>query len=96
MDWTTVLKDLGNCRWELPKSYRYDRTFHAAWHRDRGNLLFADGHVQLLRIRQTLQPQVLWDNLRDWCPECGCASQEGWGPAEVARTLKEIDRWRYP
>ena len=59
--------------------------------KSRGNYLFADGHVRLLTLRQTLQPEVLWDNIRDWCPECGCAKY-GWTPQTITETLHDLDK----
>jgi prepilin-type N-terminal cleavage/methylation domain-containing protein/prepilin-type processing-associated H-X9-DG protein len=35
-------------------------------HHGRVNYLFADGHVKLLTLRQTLEPVVLWDNIYEW------------------------------
>jgi prepilin-type N-terminal cleavage/methylation domain-containing protein/prepilin-type processing-associated H-X9-DG protein len=63
-----------------------------SWHLRRGNFLFADGSVRGMTLRQTLTPIVLWDNFRDWCPECGCAKEEGWSPPDIADTLRNMDQ----
>jgi prepilin-type N-terminal cleavage/methylation domain-containing protein/prepilin-type processing-associated H-X9-DG protein len=51
-------------------SYGLINAFVGQRHQQRGNYLFADGHVRSLTLRQTLEPVPLWDNLDDWCPEC--------------------------
>ena len=66
------------------------------WHSRRSNYLFADGHVRLLSVRQTLTPKVLWDNLNDWNPGSTCARGYGWKPEDVAKTLKNLDEIGYP
>ena len=66
------------------------------WHRGRSNDVFADGHVRALTYRQTLTPRVLWDNVRDWCPECPCAEQVGWTPKDIADDLQAMDRNGWP
>ena len=88
---------------KISKGYRGDGiyTYHGyeftgLWHRNRGNYLFADGSVRLLALRQTLTPEVLWDNYNDWCPGCECAGYFGWTRADVEKALKEMDRVRYP
>jgi prepilin-type N-terminal cleavage/methylation domain-containing protein/prepilin-type processing-associated H-X9-DG protein len=69
--------------------------FIGTWHRGRGNYLFADGHVKLLSLRQTLEPEVLWDNIGEWCPECGCKDYQ-WTPQDVADGLKALVKYHYP
>lgn len=49
-------------------------------HNWRPNYLFADGHVRSMALRQTLTPEVLWDNIGDWCPECACNPLMRWKP----------------
>jgi prepilin-type N-terminal cleavage/methylation domain-containing protein/prepilin-type processing-associated H-X9-DG protein len=65
-------------------------------HQRRSNYLFADGHVKLLALRQTLAPEILWDNLAYWCPSCFCGSAEDWTPDDIKNTLKELDEARFP
>jgi prepilin-type N-terminal cleavage/methylation domain-containing protein/prepilin-type processing-associated H-X9-DG protein len=62
--------------------------YYSLWHRKRGNFLFADGHVRLLTVRQTLTPRVLFDNLRKWCPRCNCVSTYGWTEETIRTSLK--------
>jgi prepilin-type N-terminal cleavage/methylation domain-containing protein/prepilin-type processing-associated H-X9-DG protein len=66
------------------------------YHRGKGNYLFADGHVKLLPLRRTLSPEVLWDNLGEWCPECPCLRSFQWGRGDVDRLLKALDEINYP
>jgi prepilin-type processing-associated H-X9-DG protein len=54
-------------------------------HRHRGNYLFADGHVKLLTLQQTLKPAVLWDNINDWC--VACYASWGWTSKDIAEDL---------
>ena len=70
--------------------------FSGTWHRGRGNYLFADGHVRLLSIRQTITPVVLWDNIRDWCPECLKSDNAEWSADDIAHDLQELNRFHYP
>jgi prepilin-type N-terminal cleavage/methylation domain-containing protein/prepilin-type processing-associated H-X9-DG protein len=65
-------------------------------HQKKSNYLFADGHVRLLAIRQTLSPDVLWDNLRDWCPVCGCSEMLGWNSQALADVFKRLDHLHFP
>jgi prepilin-type N-terminal cleavage/methylation domain-containing protein/prepilin-type processing-associated H-X9-DG protein len=63
-------------------------------HSGRGNYLFADGHVRSLRLRQTLTPVVLWDNLKNWCPDC--LSAWFWSPGDLNLTLRALDQEGVP
>ncbi len=65
-------------------------------HHNRGNYLFADGHVKLMSVRQTLAPKVLWDNAGEWCPDCGCREKQGWTDWNVTYALKMLDKYHYP
>jgi prepilin-type N-terminal cleavage/methylation domain-containing protein/prepilin-type processing-associated H-X9-DG protein len=80
---------------------RYDDPLEAMFatglrHANRANYLFADGHVRLLSVRQTLTPEVLWDNLADWCPNCICGSGAKWTLEDVQKTLRDLDTEHYP
>ena len=66
------------------------------WHRGKGNYLFADGSVRSMGLRQTLTPEVLWDNIGEWCPECGCAEKYAWNEANIRNLLTLLDKEKYP
>lgn len=68
------------------------------YHQGRANFCFADGHIRFMTLRQTLVPRVLWDNVSEWCPECGCAQRNGWKPEYIPKTLAlmDQDRAHYP
>ena len=60
--------------------------------RHRGNFLFADGRVQTLRLRQTLVPAIMWDNVADWCRTCeDCIKRLGWTRGDVIEALRLMD-----
>jgi prepilin-type N-terminal cleavage/methylation domain-containing protein/prepilin-type processing-associated H-X9-DG protein len=63
------------------------------YHRGMGNFLFADGHVQLMPLRRTLTPTVLWDRYGDWHSECEDATEASWTEKDVAQTLRDLDRF---
>lgn len=65
------------------------------WHRGKGTYLFADGHVKLLSLRQTLEPNVLWDNIIEWCPACSC-KEYGWTQKDITEGLQAIGKYHYP
>jgi prepilin-type processing-associated H-X9-DG protein len=65
-------------------------------HWGKGNYLFADGHVKLLAIRQTLVPEALWDTIEAWdkdypyyYPENYTAG--GWKQEDIAKILQQLD-----
>jgi prepilin-type N-terminal cleavage/methylation domain-containing protein/prepilin-type processing-associated H-X9-DG protein len=75
----------------------HPNVFNGLWHRNRTNYLFADGHVRLLKLRQTLVPKVMWDNYWDvTCPGCVKEFKDEWKPETIQRVLKELDRIGYP
>jgi prepilin-type processing-associated H-X9-DG protein len=75
----------------------YGSSFTGLRHLKRTNYLFADGHVKLLSLRQTLTPEVLWDNLGEWCPECDCYGLTSyWTPNDIQQVLKNMDEAHYP
>jgi prepilin-type N-terminal cleavage/methylation domain-containing protein/prepilin-type processing-associated H-X9-DG protein len=63
-------------------------------HGKKANYLFADGHVKLLRVQQTLIPAVLWDNTFNWCDYC--LDIAGWTPKDVEQTLKTLAKMKIP
>jgi prepilin-type N-terminal cleavage/methylation domain-containing protein/prepilin-type processing-associated H-X9-DG protein len=88
----SYLRDLYNGKWDSPIS---GVNFTGLRHQKRSNYLFADGHVKLLTLRQTLTPEVLWDNIGEWCPGCTCTTI-AWTPKDIQQTLKELDEAHYP
>jgi prepilin-type N-terminal cleavage/methylation domain-containing protein/prepilin-type processing-associated H-X9-DG protein len=66
------------------------------WHRGKGNYLFADGHVKLLSLRQTMTPEVLWDNLSEWCQECPDLPYDSWNQRDITDGLQAIEKYHYP
>jgi prepilin-type N-terminal cleavage/methylation domain-containing protein/prepilin-type processing-associated H-X9-DG protein len=83
---------------EMLRAYRESGyapiSYTGLWHRNKTNYLFADGHVRLLSIRQTLTPEVLWDNTSDWCPDC--CNVPDWTPDIIAQDLAQLDKVGYP
>jgi prepilin-type N-terminal cleavage/methylation domain-containing protein/prepilin-type processing-associated H-X9-DG protein len=65
-------------------------------HQRRSHYLFADGHVKLLTLRQTMNPEVMWDNMADWCPTCDCYADTFWTQKDVQQILKNLDEAGYP
>jgi hypothetical protein len=63
------------------------------WHHGRLNYLFADDHVRLLSVRQTVTPVVMWDNIREWCPDCGCAADYGWSQSDVDAFIQSMPQF---
>ena len=79
--------------------FPYPDVYTGAWHQGRDNYLFADGYVRLLSIRQTITPEVLWDNVPDWCPHCCDGHVEWvphWTPDAIRQDLSQLDAERYP
>jgi prepilin-type N-terminal cleavage/methylation domain-containing protein/prepilin-type processing-associated H-X9-DG protein len=87
-DWesTSVYSDIFN------SGTPADRMAPAIWHNGRGNFLFADGSVRTMPLLRTLIPTVMWDKLKDWCPECGCAGNITWDEKDVAKIINAIQR----
>jgi prepilin-type processing-associated H-X9-DG protein len=79
-------------KWTHP-SYAY--WFTGLRHLKKSNYLFADGHVKLLSLRQTLTPEVLWDRIDSWCPGCTCYKRP-WTPQDITALLKRLDDAGYP
>lgn len=70
-------------------------------HQGKGNYLFADGHVKLLSIRQTLIPEVLWDNIADWAEgqvsgDFPSVQANGWTSNDIQAALKQLDEFGVP
>lgn len=81
------------------KGHEDNGSFTGTRHRRRSNYLFADSHVKALTMRQTLLPEVLWDNVTNWCPSCGhCIDYLDiiWTPKDIQTTLKVLDQLNYP
>jgi prepilin-type N-terminal cleavage/methylation domain-containing protein/prepilin-type processing-associated H-X9-DG protein len=89
----SYMQDLDRGKWSSP----FELTFFTGLrHQRRSNYLFVDGHAKLLTLRQTLTPEVLWDNLGTWCPGCSCGSAIIWNKKDIQKTLKELDEAHYP
>jgi len=67
-------------------------------HDNRSNYLFGDGHVKALTLRQTITPDVLWDQTSDWCPECvpDCVQQPDWTSQDITADLQSMDKYQIP
>jgi prepilin-type N-terminal cleavage/methylation domain-containing protein/prepilin-type processing-associated H-X9-DG protein len=63
-------------------------------HQKRANYLFADGHIRLLTVRQTLAPEILWSNIPEWTVECD--PEWGWTPEEVRRLEAKLAKAGVP
>jgi prepilin-type N-terminal cleavage/methylation domain-containing protein/prepilin-type processing-associated H-X9-DG protein len=76
------------------------RDVYMVRHQGKGNYLFADGHVKLLSVRQTLIPEVLWDNMNEWAnkeiPEAYPVPPQGWTPKDIQAALKQLDEFGIP
>ncbi len=72
--------------------------FTGAWHGNRSNYLFADGHVKALSLRQTLTPEPMWDDMYYWCDECRTCpfDFENARPRDYREILLQLKNYDYP
>jgi prepilin-type N-terminal cleavage/methylation domain-containing protein/prepilin-type processing-associated H-X9-DG protein len=76
-------------------------TYFMSRHQRKGNYLFADGHVKLLAIRQTLVPEVLWDTIEAWDKDYPYYYSEnytasGWKQEDIAKVLHQLNELGIP